>query len=150
MPTNMAFHDLTKNKQAPPAAKSLLGLGSKFIVTPDTTTGSLESTMTRIRRDFSLAVFFASGNDEFLDECAYDQFKSRSKLYVKSKFTPKETDHASEAKPEIWTNWADFSAKGMALKTAAEQLDPASLDGINAGMGAIGGSCKACHSVYRM
>ena len=92
MPTNMAFHDLTENKQAPPAAKSLLGLGSKFIVTPDTTTGSLESTMTRIRRDFSLAVFFASGNDEFLDECAYDQYKSRSKLYVKSKFTPKETD----------------------------------------------------------
>ena len=69
---------------------------------------------------------------------------------IDAKFAPKETDPASEAKPEIWTNWADFSAKGMALKTAAESLDPASLDGIKAGMGAIGGSCKACHSVYRM
>lgn len=92
MPTNMAFHDLTKNKQAPPAAKSLLGLGSKFIITPEYTNGKIAESESRIRRDFSLAVFFASGNDEFLDECAYDQYKNRSKLYVKSKFTPNESD----------------------------------------------------------
>ena len=92
MPTNMAFHALTKNKQASPAAKSLLGLGSKFIITPEYTNGKITETMSRIRRDFSLAVFFASGNDEYLDECAYDQYKNRSKLYVKSKFTPNESD----------------------------------------------------------
>ena len=34
MPTNMAFHDLTPNKSAPKNAKSLLGLGPKFICTP--------------------------------------------------------------------------------------------------------------------
>lgn len=59
-------------------------------------------------------------------------------------------DPASEAKPEIWTNWEDFVAKATALKTAAEAVDASSADGIKAGMGAIGGSCKACHSDYRM
>ena len=66
------------------------------------------------------------------------------------KFKPQETDPVSEAKPEIWTNWDDFAAKADALSKAAAALDPSSLDTVKAGMGAVGGTCKACHSVYRM
>ncbi|MBD3765403.1 MAG: cytochrome c [Rhodobacterales bacterium] len=67
-----------------------------------------------------------------------------------AKFQPRETDPVSVAKPEIWTNWADFVAKAEALATAAEALDTSTLDGVKAGMPAVGGSCKACHSVYRL
>lgn len=58
-------------------------------------------------------------------------------------------DPASEAKPEIWTNWDDYLVKAAALSDGAAALDVASAESIKASMGGIGGSCKACHSVYR-
>lgn len=69
---------------------------------------------------------------------------------IAAKFEPQATDPVAEAKPEIWTNWDDFVAKGEALNAAAVALDPSSLDGVKAGMGAIGGTCRDCHSLYRM
>lgn len=69
---------------------------------------------------------------------------------IAAKFETQATDPATEAKPEIWTNWEDFVTKAAALKTAAEGLDASSLDSVKAGMGAIGGTCKACHTAYRM
>lgn len=65
-------------------------------------------------------------------------------------FETQASDPASEAKPEIWSNWDDFVAKANALNAAATALDASSLEGIQAGMGAIGGACKDCHSTYRM
>ena len=58
-------------------------------------------------------------------------------------------DPVSEAKPEIWTNWEDFLVKASALGDAAGAMDVASAETIGAGMGAIGGSCKDCHTSYR-
>lgn len=69
---------------------------------------------------------------------------------VAVKFAKAGSDPASEAKPEIWTNWDDFVVKATALGTAATALDTASADGIKAGMGAIGGACKDCHTTYRV
>ena len=60
------------------------------------------------------------------------------------------SDPASEAKPEIWTNWEDFMAKSKAMGDAATALDATTLAGVQAGMGGIGGACKACHTAYRM
>ena len=68
---------------------------------------------------------------------------------IEAKFTNNAADPASEAKPEVWTNWNDFLAKGKALGDAAGALDVASAESIGAGMGAIGGACKACHTYYR-
>ena len=59
-------------------------------------------------------------------------------------------DPASEAKPEIWANWDDFLKKATAASDAAGALDVASLDTIKAGMGALGGACKDCHTTYRV
>ena len=59
-------------------------------------------------------------------------------------------DPASEAKPEIWTNWEDFVKKAGALNAAATAVDVASVETIGAGMGAIGGACKDCHTTYRI
>jgi len=69
---------------------------------------------------------------------------------IAAKFETNATDAASESKPEVWTSWDDFVAKGKALGDAAAALDVASVDGVKAGMGAIGGACKDCHTSYRM
>ncbi|WP_430465491.1 c-type cytochrome [Tabrizicola sp.] len=69
---------------------------------------------------------------------------------IEAKFTNNAADPASEAKAEVWTNWEDFLAKGKALGDAAGALDVASAESIGAGMGAIGGTCKDCHSTYRV
>ena len=69
---------------------------------------------------------------------------------IPAMFEPQATDPVSEAKAEIWANWADFVTKSEALLTAAEAVDTASPETIGAGMGGIGGACKACHTTYRM
>lgn len=69
---------------------------------------------------------------------------------IGAKFETQSTDPGEEAKPEVWTNWEDFLKKAGALNAAATALNASSLDGIKAGMGGIGGSCKDCHTSYRM
>jgi cytochrome c556 len=59
-------------------------------------------------------------------------------------------DPVSEARPEIWANWDDFLLKAKAFGNAAGAVDVASAETIGAGMGAIGGACKDCHSSYRV
>ncbi len=59
-------------------------------------------------------------------------------------------DPASEAKPEIWTEWDDFLADAKALGDAAGAMDVASAESIGAGMGALGGACKDCHTEFRV
>jgi cytochrome c556 len=59
-------------------------------------------------------------------------------------------DPASEAKPEIWTNWEGFLARAKAMGDAAGAMDVSSAETIGAGMGALGGTCKDCHTDFRM
>lgn len=66
------------------------------------------------------------------------------------KFATAGTDPASESSPTIWTSWDAFLVKAGDLNTAATTLDVASVETIGAGMGAIGGACKACHMEYRV
>ncbi|MFN3936353.1 MAG: c-type cytochrome [Gemmobacter sp.] len=68
---------------------------------------------------------------------------------IPAKFEPQETDPVTDALPGIWENFPDFTTKAEALATAAEGLDTASLDSLRAGMGAVGGACRECHTVYR-
>ncbi|MFY8146240.1 MAG: cytochrome c, partial [Rhodobacter sp.] len=68
---------------------------------------------------------------------------------IPAKFEPQATDPVSDAKSDIWTNWDDFLTKSETLLAQAEALDTTSLESIQAGMGGIGGACKACHSVYK-
>ena len=59
----------------------------------------------------------------------------------------------SEAKPEIWTNRADFEAKATAFAAATTRLNAAAQAGDKAAFAAAwketGGTCKACHDRYR-
>lgn len=59
-------------------------------------------------------------------------------------------DAASEAKPEIWAAWDEFLADAKKLGEAASAMDVASAESIGAGMGALGGACKDCHSEFRV
>ncbi len=68
---------------------------------------------------------------------------------ITAKFEPQAVDPKSTAKAEVWTNWDDFVAKGNDLSTAAGAWDVSSPETIGAGMGAVGGACKACHTAYR-
>ena len=83
----MAFHDLTPNGTAPPNAQILLGLGSKFICTPPTTTGALDRTFKRFERDFYIKVIYSGEEEDPSDEYLPID-RGRSKLYVNSKWCP--------------------------------------------------------------
>ena len=58
-------------------------------------------------------------------------------------------DPASEAKAEIWTNWEGFLADAKVLGDAAGAMDVSSAETIGAGMGALGGPSKDCHTDFR-
>ncbi len=59
----------------------------------------------------------------------------------------------TRSKPEIWQNMADFKAKLAELQDAARALDAAArgadLDAVKAAARNVGGTCGACHRVYR-
>jgi cytochrome c556 len=58
------------------------------------------------------------------------------------------------AKPEIWKDPRDFSAKLTAFQKAAQMFDDAArrgdLNAIKARYADLGGTCKVCHDKYRM
>ena len=65
-------------------------------------------------------------------------------------FHAQEDDPKSEALPEIWTDFPDFTAKAAALKSAAEGVGTlVSLDDVKAALPKIGATCSACHKPYR-
>jgi cytochrome c556 len=57
------------------------------------------------------------------------------------------------AKPEIWQNQQDFSAKNEDFRTAAQAFNSAAasgnLDAIKSSFADLGKTCKACHDKYR-
>ncbi|WP_172297494.1 cytochrome c [Pseudoruegeria sp. HB172150] len=70
---------------------------------------------------------------------------------VPALFEPEEDDPDSEAKPEIWANWDDFTAKAADLEAAAASAAGSitTAEDIGAAMQAIGPTCMACHRTYR-
>ena len=60
----------------------------------------------------------------------------------------------SAAKPEIWTNWADFQTKVKGAQDAIAALDAAAQEGnaakVKAAFPAVGQACGACHETYRV
>ncbi len=90
----------------------------------------------------------ASGKEPF-DAAKAALIEASSKIEA-TFMEPGAADPASEAKPEIWTGWEDFLVKANALTTAATAVDVSSVESIGAGMGAIGGACKDCHTTYRV
>ena len=59
----------------------------------------------------------------------------------------------TKAKAEIWQNMDDFRAKAAALEQATRKFAATARSGdlkqVAAGLGEVGGACKACHEKYR-
>ena len=59
----------------------------------------------------------------------------------------------NRAKPEIWSQAPKFKAAAEKMQAEVEKLEAAAksgnLDAIKAAVGAVGGSCKACHDDFR-
>ncbi len=57
----------------------------------------------------------------------------------------------TRALPDIWKDGSDIGDKAKALvdATTAMSANASSLDGVRAGMNALGGACGACHKAYR-
>lgn len=66
------------------------------------------------------------------------------------KFKEPATDPKSAAKPEIWTNWDEFADYAGKLSAAATAMDASSLEGVRAGIDAVGKSCGDCHTEFKI
>ncbi|MGQ0567666.1 MAG: c-type cytochrome [Gemmobacter sp.] len=69
---------------------------------------------------------------------------------IAAKFEPQTSDPKSKVKPEIWSDWAGFTAAADKLNAAASALGASTVEGVQAGMEAVGGTCGSCHKAYRL
>ncbi len=69
---------------------------------------------------------------------------------IPAKFKAQETDPKSEAKPSIWSNFGDFTAKATMLEAAAKSgAGIATKADLGPALQGLGQSCKSCHGAYR-
>ncbi|MEY4697915.1 MAG: hypothetical protein RIT14_2343 [Pseudomonadota bacterium] len=129
-----------------------LGAGIAFAAeATDPTVKARQQLMDTIAMNTKVLGDMAGGKAAF-DAAAADAAKTAlaaAAADIATAFEPQASDPKSTAKPDIWANWDDYTKKAEALATAAAALDPASVEGVQAGMAAIGGACKDCHSTYR-
>ena len=72
----------------------------------------------------------------------------RTTLWIEG--TEQGASEGSRAKAEIWSNQEDFAQKFQAMADASAALvNAADAAAVGAGMGDLGGACKACHEKYR-
>ncbi|MAH83409.1 MAG: hypothetical protein CBB68_03480 [Rhodospirillaceae bacterium TMED8] len=66
-------------------------------------------------------------------------------------FQKEASDPESEAKPEIWLEYQDFSSKAENLKKIAFELSQkiTNSEDAKSALRELGGGCKACHQVYK-
>lgn len=98
------------------------------------------SLMTRGKQDFDANIAKAAAK-EIADHAAR----------MVGLFEANETDALSEAKPEIWENFDDFSAIARELETAAinASITIANEQDLAVAVKSIAATCSACHSDYR-
>lgn len=90
-------------------------------------------------------------------ETAFDNASAeaaRAALAAEARRTPmlfeaREGDPLSEAKPEIWAAFGDFTARARNLESTANAVDLSSLSQLRVAVAEINGTCVACHDVYR-
>ncbi|WP_323784311.1 cytochrome c [Thalassovita sp.] len=108
--------------------------------------------MTEIKDATAVIGGMAKGKLEFNPDqaAAAKAVLNKSAVQITDAFETPATDPKSEALPVIWENWDDFSTKANALAQAASGIDTGTLEGVQAGLQALGASCGGCHKLYRM
>ena len=112
-PINSSCHDITEAKSLPYAARKVLGLGGKFIITPPFTTPTchIRDKLEGLARDVALKVHFAG--DECLDS-------EGSKLFVKSTWMPPCPPIEVDSRLHLFNN----KLKGMFIKKKSQVQHP--------------------------
>lgn len=117
----------------------------------DPTVKARQDLMGEIAKNTKVLGDMAGGKADF-DASAAEAAKAAlavAATEVAVRFEQQADDPMSEATPAIWEKWDEFVEDADKLKVGAEAIDVSSLEGIQAGMGAIGGTCKDCHTDFR-
>lgn len=69
---------------------------------------------------------------------------------IPAAFQARETDPASEARPEIWTDWDGFTQAAEEMEQAATAIDTSDHATLQDGLRKLGASCSGCHKPYRI
>lgn len=113
--------------------------------------GVMEAVAFKVARLRSMAMGEIPANDAAFAKDAQDVVALAG--MIAEGFIPNSIVGPSIAKPEIWTNKADFDAKAMEFQKNAEALaTTASAQGFEAAKGmvqAVGQGCGGCHRPYR-
>ncbi len=115
-----------------------------------------QSYFTLLASNFGPMVAMVKGEmpwDEARMQSLATDFEDLTQLNLMRGFSPGSEKGTTRAKPEIWSNKADFEQKFVDLQTAADALDDAVESGdrkaIAAAVGNAGKACKACHDDYK-
>ena len=110
-------------------------------------------TMSAIGAEMKTLGQMAKGVTAFDGEAARASTAAIAKLAsaAPALFQAKEDDPKSEAKIEIWNNFADFTEKAKHLETVALELstDIKAESDLAPAMKSLGEACQACHKPYR-
>lgn len=69
---------------------------------------------------------------------------------ISRRFRTPHQDPLSNARPEIWSYWTDFSAQAEISEQAARQLSVFSLNGLRRSLPNLLHSCLSCHQRFRV
>lgn len=108
--------------------------------------------MSFIGQNMKLIAGMAKGEVDFAADAANLAFANiaATAAEIPALFQAEEGDPKSEAAPEIWLMWDDFTAKAGVLETAAAGAEVSDPAGLAAAMGQVASACKACHQPYKL
>ena len=136
------------------AAVTLAAPASAQFAKPEDAVKYRKSAMTIMATHFGRVAAMANGRVPFDAKVAADNAavaESMSKLPWAA-FVEGSDKGDTRAKPEIWSDAAKFKDANEKLQGEMTKLSAAAktgnLDSIKAAVGAVGGSCKACHDVF--
>ena len=87
--------------------------------------------------------FDAAAAQQAVDEIAAEAAR------IPKLFKAFETEPGSDARTEIWSNYADFTARAATLERTASAAVVRTPGELKTALGQIGAACSGCHDVYR-
>ena len=136
------------------AVVATLALGAVGAATAASVITERQEAMSGVRDAMQSLAAIAKGETPF--DAAVVQRNAESMqehLQTASRLFPEgsgEGDVETWAKPEIWSNYADFTLKLEKAQVAAEAMKSVTEESaFRPAMGKVGSSCKGCHTDYR-
>lgn len=109
------------------------------------------TSMTQSKTALAILGNMANGKIPFNRARASDARRDliKSTRSIPKLFRKPHTDPQSDARPVIWTQWADFEARADNAEAAARAIDTSSLPYMLASLPQVLIACLQCHETYR-